>query len=61
VPTYIYELRHDDEVTSTGRLLLDLDVQVGETVHVAGTTAIVEDIAWLSGDDFPRLLLRPSE
>jgi hypothetical protein len=54
---YIYELRvQGDKLTSTGRILLEEPVTVGDVVFIAGTPAEIVAIIVLPAER--RLLLR---
>jgi hypothetical protein len=55
---YAYELRRGEEVVSTGRLMADDELAIGEKLMIAGILARVEEVTWLEGD--LRLLLQPA-
>jgi hypothetical protein len=55
---YAYELRRGEEVVSTGRLMADDELAIGEQLMIAGILARVEEVTWLEGD--LRLLLQPA-
>jgi hypothetical protein len=56
---YAYELRHGVTIVSTGRLMAEGEVLVGEEVTVAGVLAHVNEIVWADGER--RLLLESGQ
>lgn len=48
--TYVYELRHEGTVVSTGRLTLDEPPEVGETLVLNGRAVRIVDVSVREGD-----------
>jgi hypothetical protein len=58
VPSYSYELHLNDQVTSTGHLTTEEPLRPGDQVHVAGTSAQVDQILPADSSGAERLILR---
>jgi hypothetical protein len=56
---YVYELRHGVAIVSTGRVMAEGEVLVGEELTVASVSAHVNEIVWANGER--RLLLESGQ